>query len=263
MRLKQSRVVKNRGAGAGYWLLVLDAPSIAQRVQPGQFVHLRVPNLDGCVLRRPFSVFQARAGRISILYKSVGKGTQAMTRLRPGDAVSLVGPLGNGFPVAPNRGFPILVAGGYGVAALYLAAKALPAKGILFVGGAARREIRCVPDFRALGWPVRIATEDGSWGRKGLVTMPLDRWLQKERAGRTPEFYACGPMDMLKAVADRAVKHGWTAWLSLERHMGCGVGACLACVQKVRKPGQNRRQVMWARICRDGPVFESRQVVWD
>ena len=260
MVLETARVNANQTAGGAYRLLVIEAPHIAPQVQPGQFLHLRIPNLDGSVLRRPFSIFKADGSTVSVFYKSVGRGTAAMASLRTGDEISLMGPLGHGFPVQNATGFPLLVAGGYGIAALYLVARSLPTRGILFAGGAAAGEIICLDDFHALKWEVRVATDDGSMGDRGLVTVPVDRWLREERKDRTPEFWACGPMGMLKAVGDRAIAGGWNAWLSLDRHMGCGVGACLACVQKIRTPESG---VGWARVCKDGPVFESRSVVWE
>ena len=115
-------------------------------------------------------------------------------------------------------------------------------------------------EFERLGWEVRICTEDGSLGLRGRVTDALDAWLAEEAAGVTPEFFACGPNAMLRAVGDRAERGGWTAWLSMDRSMGCGVGACLTCVQKMR--GENGDWT-WARVCREGPVFECRQIVWE
>jgi dihydroorotate dehydrogenase electron transfer subunit len=107
---------------------------------------------------------------------------------------------------------------------------------------------------------LRVATEDGSLGVRGLVTVALDTWLRNERAGRVPEFYGCGPNAMLHAVGDRAIAGNWQAWLSMDRHMGCGVGACLTCVQKIRHPAGHWT---WERVCREGPVFESRAIVWE
>jgi len=192
-----------------------------------------------------------------------------MTRLRPGDEVSLIGPLGNGFPPVQTNMFPVLVAGGYGVAALYLVAERSPHKGIVFIGGATSGDILCTEDFEQLGWETSIATENGSAGKTGLVTDILDTWLAEEIQGRKIEFFVCGPINMLKAVGDRAIKGGWNAWLSMDRHMGCGMGACLACVQKV-KPGLQKRHDKddsrtwkWARVCADGPVFECREIVWE
>jgi dihydroorotate dehydrogenase electron transfer subunit len=111
-----------------------------------------------------------------------------------------------------------------------------------------------------MGWEVRVATEDGSVGQTGLVTDALDRWLEERGDGAAaPEFYACGPDGMLREVARRAARRGWTAWVSLERRMGCGVGACLTCVARVRAGGREQ----WARVCRDGPVFRADEVLWD
>ena len=260
MQLEYARVTNHQVITDAYRVLVLEAPAIAPRVKPGQFVHLRIPNLDGSVLRRPFSVYRAEGAALSVLYKMVGKGTAAMAALEPGHEVSLMGPLGNGFPTRKSTAFPVLVAGGYGMAALYLLAKHLPRKGIVFVGGATGKDILCAADFDAAEWPVRIATEDGSLGTRGWVTDILDPWLKQERGARKPEFFACGPNGMLKAVGERAIAGDWKAWLSMDRHMGCGVGACLACVQKIKaKDGR----AAWARVCKDGPVFESRQLVWE
>ncbi len=262
--LEDTRVASHAAVRGGYRLLTLRAPRIAARVRPGQFVHLRVPNLADALLRRPFSVFRAEAGRLALLYKPVGRGTRAMEALRPGETVNLLGPLGYGFPPVSRRRFPILVAGGYGAAALYLLAQRAPVKGLVLIGGARAADLLCAREFRALGWAVRAATEDGSAGTRGLVTDLLDRWLERERRGRVPELFACGPNGMLRAVCARALAGGWRGWVSVDRHMGCGLGACLACVQKVRaRDDAGRATWTWARVCTEGPVFACRDVVWD
>lgn len=240
-------------------MLELKSPHVAAAVQPGQFVHVHVPRLEASVLRRPFSVFRAEGETLQILYKRVGRGTEALTAVRRGDTLNLIGPLGNGFPLDLQNGFPVLVAGGYGVAPLYFLAQRLPARGVLFVGGASRQHILCAADFEAIGWEVRVATEDGSQGTRGFVTAALDKWLGERPTDISPVFFACGPDGMLRAVGQRAMADGRTAWLSLDKHMGCGVGACLACVQKIRLPDGSE---VWARVCREGPVFEARQIVW-
>ena len=261
MQLETARILEHRDYGGGYRLLKLAASGIASQVQPGQFVHLRVPRLNDAVLRRPFSVFQADHGSLALLYKTVGRGTAALTALATGDSVSLIGPLGHGFPLdGPADRVPVLVAGGYGMAALYLAAQRLPRRGVVFVGGRSAQDILGVEDFTALGWPVHIATEDGTRGARGLVTDVLDAWLGEGRQGRAPEFFACGPNGLLQAVGDRAQAGDWTAWLSVDRHMGCGVGACLTCVVKLKDAGG---EWLWVRSCKEGPVFESRQILWE
>lgn len=256
MRLEQGTLLKQEACGDHYRILTISTSAGAD-ARPGQFIHLRIPHLESSVLRRPFSIYRADAEQIAILYKTVGVGTDALARLPNGEPVSLMGPLGNGFPVPAADAVPVLVAGGYGVAPLWLLASRAERKGILFVGAAQAEDVLLVDAFRELGWPVEIATEDGSRGAEGLVTDVLDRWLAAS-GDQVPEFFACGPDGMLKAVGERAVARGCNAWLSLDKHMGCGVGACLACVQKVRKDDGNG----WARVCRDGPVFEARKIVW-
>lgn len=260
MRTEIGTVIAHISMGPEYRVLTVKLPGMTHEARPGQFVHLRIAQLHDALLRRPFSIYRVEGQHLSILYKTVGRGTAAMQSLKTGDNLSLIGPLGNGFPLElKTHTIPVLVAGGYGVAPLYFLARSLPRKGVLFVGGAKAEDILLTREFELLGWEVRIATDDGSLGTRGLVTVPLDTWLKDLPAGCAPEFFACGPNGMLKAVGDRAQNGQWNAWLSLDRHMGCGVGACLACVQKVRLSGQETL----ARVCKDGPVFEAREVIWN
>lgn len=259
IRIEDATVQGQTAVAGGYHRLTLRAPAIAPRVQPGQFVHVRLPAPADAILRRPFSVFRTAGEELEILYKPVGRGTQAMVSLRAGDTLSLIGPLGNGFPRPSSDAFPVLVAGGYGMAALYLQAAAAARPGIAFFGGAGAADILCVPDFERLGWTVRIATEDGSLGVRGLVTAPLDAWLTAPDRPPAIELFACGPNGMLRAVAERARRYGCPAWLSMDRSMGCGVGACLTCVQEIRAPDG---AVVWARVCKEGPVFAAESVIW-
>ena len=260
MRLEEARVLDHREISGGYRLLVLAAPAISPEVRPGQFVHVRVPHYETALLRRPFSVYKTEASSLSILYKNVGRGTATLTHLQPGDSISILGPLGHGFPEPDKKHIPVLVAGGYGMAALYLVARLSARKGVAFFGGRSTEDILCADEFTSLGWDLRVATEDGTSGYKGLVTEPLDAWLSDGRRDQAPEFFACGPNAMLKAVGDRAICGGWKAWLSMDRNMGCGVGACLTCVQKIR---QEDGSWQWKRCCKEGPVFEAREIMWE
>lgn len=246
----------------GYRLLSLRADRIAPEVRPGQFVHVQIPRLGECLLRRPFSVYQADNDELRVLYKNIGCGTDAMTRLAAGDAVSLIGPLGRPFPAHQPGAVPVLVAGGYGMAALYLVARNQPTTGLAFFGGRSAEDILCVEEFEAMGWEVRVTTEDGSRGRKGRITVALDAWLDASPEGsKPPEFFCCGPNPMLRAVSDRAQAGEWRAWISMDRTMCCGVGACLTCVQKVVDTSGG--DWVWSRVCREGPVYECREIVWD
>ena len=262
MKDETCKVGEHIDIGAGYRRLVLEAPGIAAEAKPGQFVHLRVPGLEQSALRRPFSIFNAEGSSLELLYKTVGRGTAALNAVKPGDAVSVMGALGHGFPEKCD-GQALLVGGGFGVAPLYFLARRLMAARkpgdpapILFVGGRTKADLLALDRFAALGVEARAATNDGSFGAKGLVTDPLDDELIELRtAGRRFEIFACGPDPMLKAVAMRATGTGSKGWISMDRHMVCGVGACYACIQKTVRGN--------SRCCIEGPVFAAADLVWE
>ena len=252
------QIVSNERDTDSYFRLVLRAPKIAPLIQPGQFAHVRILPLKDALLRRPFSIFQVAGDTFSILYKTVGKGTDVLSRMRAGEELSVIAPLGHGFTVPQAGGeTPLLVAGGYGMAAMFLLAERSPQKGVVFVGGRKRVDILCEKEFAALGWDVRVTTEDGSHGEKGLVTQPLIAELNKKLPDR--KVFACGPTGMLKAVGKIAEDFNLPAELSMDEHMCCGTGVCLTCVIPV-KSGDGWE---YQRTCTEGPVFDSRQVAWD
>lgn len=249
-----TRVLRHEEIGSGYRYLELDAPGIAAEVAPGQFVHVRVATLEDSALRRPFSVFDAEGGVLKLLYKTVGRGTRALNLVKPGDTLRVLGPLGKGFPRA-CRGRALLVGGGYGVAPLHFLAKRLAGAASVFIGGRTKDDLLAVENFKALGVETHLATNDGSAGYKGFVTGPLDEAINALRAkGEAFELFTCGPDGLLKAVSDRAVSLGVPGWISVDRHMICGVGACFACIQKTIRGN--------ARCCADGPVFEAKELIW-
>jgi dihydroorotate dehydrogenase electron transfer subunit len=281
-----AQIISNERDTDAYFRLVLSAPRIAPLVQPGQFAHVRVTPLKDALLRRPFSIFQVSGDTFSILYKNVGKGTEALSRMRAGEAVSVIAPLGHGFTVPKSGGeTPLLVAGGYGMAAMYLLAQRSPQKGIVFVGGRKRVDILCEKEFQKLGWDVRVTTEDGSHGEKGLVTEPLIAELRGSRgheaqtknaesgkrkaeirqslltpaATRKLQIFVCGPTGMLRAVGKIAEDFNVPAELSMDEHMCCGVGVCLTCVIPIKTGGGWEYQ----RTCTEGPVFDARDIVWE
>jgi len=251
------KVISHVDLGAGYRHIVLEAPQIAAEATPGQFVHLRVPNLESSALRRPFSIYNAEDGKLELLYKRIGRGTAAMNDVGVGADVSVLGPLGHTFPVKVE-GAPLLVGGGFGVAPLYFLARKLMengAKPVLFVGGRTKADLLALDRFEKLGVEVHAATNDGSFGTKGLVTDPLDDVMTALREkGEKFELFACGPDPMLKAVALRATGTNSEGWISMDRHMVCGVGACYACIQKTVRGN--------SRCCIEGPVFAAKDLVW-
>ena len=255
------QIVSNERDTDQYFRLALRAPLIAPLVQPGQFAHLRVMPMKDALLRRPFSIFQVGNDTFSILYKSVGKGTDILSRLRAGEQLSAIGPLGHGFTVPAAGGeTPLLVAGGYGMAAMYLLAQRSPQKGIVFVGGRRRVDILCEKEFRALGWEVRATTEDGSHGEKGLVTQPLLAEIRNPSSEiRNLKLFARGQTQILNAVRKIAADFNLPAELSMDEHMCCGVGVCLTCVIPI-KSGDGWE---YQRTCTEGPVFDAQQVLWE
>src|ERR1022692_3083283 len=206
------QIVSNERDTDFYFRLVVRAPGIAPLVQPGQFAHVRILPLKEALLRRPFSIFQVSGDTLSILYKTIGRGTEVLAYMQPGEELSMIGPLGHGFTVPAGGETPLLVAGGYGMAALYLLAQRSPQKGIVFVGGRRHVDILCQDEFQSLGWEVRATTEDGSHGGKGLVTQPLLAELRSGTAGR--KLFACGPTPMLRAVGRIAEEFNLPAELS-------------------------------------------------
>ncbi len=245
----------------GYRRLRLRSPQIAAAVEPGQFVHLRVPGLAHRVLRRPFSVCDADrdAGVLTLVYKVIGEGTRALAATPAGTEISLLGPLGRGF-TRPGRGeSPVLVGGGYGAAALFLLARCTAGGLEVLLGARTAADLLLAEEFREIGAAVQVATEDGSAGRKGKVTDALVEIL--DRPVKNLRVFACGPNPMLRAVAALALARGVPAEVSLDERMGCGVGACFACAVKVR--ATNSEGWDYARTCVDGPVFRAEQIVWD
>ena len=262
---EKAKILSHTLTGPGYRFLVLEAPQLAKVLVPGQFVHVKIPSLEESALRRPFSVFDADDGKVTLLYKDVGRGTSALTKAKEGEELLVMGPLGHGFP-SSCKGTPLLIGGGYGVAPLHFLAKQLvknncKEKPILFVGGRTKDDILAIEYFERLGVQVFLASNDGSIGEKGFVTLPLDAKLAElKKDGKDFELFTCGPDGLLKAVSDRALDCNMPGWISMDRHMICGVGACFACIQAIRLPDGS---VYNARCCVNGPVFKAKEIVWE
>ncbi len=213
-------------------------------ILPGQFVNVRVP---GFYLRRPISVCGCGEGILTLVYKTVGRGTEAMSALKPGEPLDLLTCLGNGYDLSRAGEAPLLLGGGVGVPPLYLLAQKLTRAGArpaVVLGFNTADEVFYENEFRALGCAVTVTTADGSYGAKGFVTDALPAAYSY--------FYACGPKPMLKAVCAKTVTDGQ---LSLEERMGCGFGACMGCsIQTKNGP---------KRVCKEGPVFAKEELLWE
>ncbi len=211
----------------------------------GQFVNIK---LDGFFLRRPISVCHADEKELTILYKVVGKGTEAMAAMSAGDTLDILTGLGNGYTTKPSGNAPLLVGGGAGVPPLYWLAKKLIAEGkcvTVILGFNTAAEVFYKEEFETLGARVLISTVDGSCGTKGFVTDAMDN------VDAITYTYACGPEPMLKALYDKTTVSGQ---YSFEERMGCGFGACMGCSCKTKYGNK--------RICRDGPVLTKEEILW-
>ena len=213
-----------------------------EQQKAGGFVNIR---LDGLFLRRPISVYDSEPGSLTILYTVVGKGTEQMAAMRPGETLDVLTGLGNGYDLSKAGDTPLLLGGGVGVPPLYLLAKQLIAAGrkpCAVLGFNTAEEVFGEEEFRALGCDVTVTTADGSYGTKGFVTdaLPADYSY----------FYTCGPEPMLRAVY-RATKT--SGQFSFEERMGCGFGACMGCSCKTITG--------YKRICREGPVLEKEEIL--
>lgn len=253
------RILSNERLKGDYWRVVFDAPGIAPKAQAGQFVHVRILSLRDRILRRPFSICDAEAnGRLTVVYKIVGAGTEELSGLDAGDFCDLMGPLGHPFTMPEPGTVPLILAGGYGSAATLLLAKRAKIKGMLLLGARSEADLILVEEYQALGFEVRIATDDGSVGRKGFVTELLEDAVKDAGASKAM-IYGCGPTGMLMALGKKSLEIGVKAELSLDHHMCCGVGACFACVVKI-KDASNPDGWRYARTCKEGPVFKAEEV---
>jgi len=283
MRLVSAELVETREILPGQWLQAYHAPPLAAGSRAGQFVHVRTGDYSGLVLRRPFSINTADpvTGVVTIHFRVVGRGTEWFTRLRPGDPVDMLGPLGRPFEVDPRSRHLLLIAGGLGIAGVrMLVDEALrdDRQVTVLFGAATAREVypsSLLPDEVEYV----VATDDGSLGHHGLVTE-----LVQDYEAWADQAFACGPQPMLAAlsrlaatrrqrlgVASLGRKRGGGRPLAvgspearrraflqvaLEQHMGCAVGACLGCVVMGTAGAP-------LRVCREGPVFAADEIAWE
>ena len=237
---------------------------IAREARPGQFVMIHPKKYSEPLLPRPFSIHRLEGNRVDLLIRAVGQGTRQLCGLSAGDVLEIKGPLGRGFTLDSERD-PILVAGGIGVAPLlYLADRLITMKRNkavapprLLIGAGSKKELLGLREFKAMGIRIQAVTEDGSFGQKGLVT-DLMAGMSAKGLDRAI-IYSCGPRGMLRAVASWTAARNIPCQVSLEAQMACGMGACLGC--SVARPADSGRS--YAKVCQDGPVFESREVAWD
>ncbi len=222
---------------------------------PGQFIHIKI---DGLFLRRPFSIAGQKNNRLAILYKVVGEGTEILSRKKNGDVLNAIGPLGKGFPVKKEWKNVYLAGGGTGIAPLLFLADKLSAEDVkitFFYGAKNAGYI----GFGTLpsGIDYIFTTEDGSYGHKGLLDKAMRGYIKKY--GSPDVIYGGGPAGLLKKIGSISEDFKVPAFVSLENRMACGTGICCGCVTKI-KTGDGWENV---RICKEGPVFNTKDIKWD
>jgi dihydroorotate dehydrogenase electron transfer subunit len=246
-------------AGRGYHRIVLKAPEAAAVAVPGQFVMLRVTEDMDPLLARPLGISSLPSkSSIEILYRVAGRGTAMLTRAEAGQTLSLLGPLGKGFPQPDKTVTPVLVIGGSGFPPLHFLSLRTNNRAQVFIGARNKENlppISILKSFRDHALNVSIATEDGSSGRKGLSTDILKAFLKKREQNTRFVLYACGPPAMLAAVSRIAEDHSITCYVTTEERMACGFGACMGCSVPMKGGG-------YKRVCKEGPVFNSREIEW-
>jgi dihydroorotate dehydrogenase electron transfer subunit len=280
---KSYKIISNKEICAGYFELKVKADAVSKHCCPGQFFMIGVPEV---FLRRPISIHSVEKGTISFLYRVVGRGTKILSemgrfsgrvfcreKVKNGyDEIKMLGPLGRGYDLTPNapsrflshvsldsyekKSCPksgdidfnsVIVAGGTGIASVHFLATKLRREGVLYYGVRSKKDLLCIDKFKKIGWKIVISTEDGSKGYKGYITDVLSENLKDDNT-----LFACGPVPMLKKVLQIARGKNIKGFVCLEQKMACGIGSCQGCVVKIN--GENKL------ICKDGPVFEIKDV---
>lgn len=263
MLQEKAKVLFNKKVGPSYFKIGLTCHNGYAKAKPGQFIMLHLSEQTTSLLSRPFSIHRliianSRIQGIELLFKVVGGCTEKLSKYRRGDYLDILGPLGRGFIIPDKYQRIFIVSGGIGVAPLFFLASSLHAKIAdpsvcrLFTGGRSKHDILCLDDFSELDITISIATEDGSLGKKGLVTDLLETAIKEN----LPDIIcACGPVGMLGSVARIAERYAVPCQVSIETIMACGIGACLGCAVKGKK-GLDK----YLHACVDGPVFDTKAI---
>lgn len=248
-RKEKGRVIKQKKIGKDIYSMWIET-KLSENGKLGQFIAI-YPKGESTLLPRPISICERdkERGMLRIVYRAVGKGTKEFSQYKEGETIHVMGPIGNGFPLLDKKA--IMIGGGIGIPPLLELAKEYKGEKEIILGFKEERFME--KEFLPYG-SVEIATENGSAGMKGNV---LDILEKGEHRGEV--ILACGPLPMLKGVAEFAKKREISAYVSLEEKMACGIGACLACVCKMKEK-DSHSQVSNRRICVDGPVFLAQEV---
>lgn len=249
--------IKNRN-----YLMSFKDREMAQNARIGQFVEIKAGVGIDNLIRKPISINRVQGDEIFLVYKVVGKGTEAMSKLSPGDNINVIGPLGNGFPELSEEKEVLMVAGGIGIGPFPYCIDTVK-NWKLFYGFRDYSEFVLEQELKRYeaNGKAFFTTNDGSYGMKGFVTDVLEKYLL-ENGTENKVIYCCGPDVMMKKVCEIALKYKVESYISMEDYMGCGIGICVGCVRKIRNP---EKPGGWEhkKVCKDGPVFRGEEIIWE
>jgi len=250
MKENKTRIVLNEPMGLLAYRLRFEVDW--DSYDPGQFVMVRVPGGE-VFLRRPFGIADLRDGWAEVCYKVVGRGTKSLTRAAVGTEMGVTGPCGKGFEIPGSDKTAVLIAGGYGIGPLIGLCRKLSGERVIYYGAKSSDHFLYLDELEALGVRTVLATDDGSRGEKGVIT----KFLERDLGGiKGAALLACGPHGMLAAVAKLGIKKKIPTQVSTEEYMACGIGVCMGCVCKDRDGN-------FVRTCKDGPIFDAKELKWD
>ena len=242
-----AKLIKKEETAENIFDFVLECPQLAEKAKAGQFAHIAVP---GKTLRRPISICDADERNIRIVFQIKGEGTEILSKSKVGDFIDILAPLGHGFDIPKGKRIAF-VGGGIGVPPMLFSAKQAD-DAVAVLGFRNKKAVILTEDFKKVCSEVFVATDDGSFGIHGFTSDILRNIINDI-------VCACGPMPMLKVIAEICKEHNKPCQVSLEERMGCGIGACLVCACKTLDKDGN---IEHSHVCKKGPVYNAEEVVW-
>lgn len=250
-----AEIQENRPLHAVHNLLTLNVPVSMPEPRPGQFFMIEVNKGTDPLLKRAFSLFRRTGQGVQLLYRVRGKGTEVLREMKEGTQLEVIGPLGRCYPLPSEDSIPLVIAGGIGIASVFSLVEQLAGRAIVFYGARTKNDLLMYDELKRFAKEVFVSTDDGSVGQKGTIADVLSAYLSSPQSP-TPNYriYSCGPHPLLRRISEISREYMIPAYISMEEHMACGIGACLGCVVKTRDG--------YARVCKEGPVFEAGEIVW-
>jgi dihydroorotate dehydrogenase electron transfer subunit len=254
-RYFRARIKENQPLHQNHNLLSLINLDEMTEPSPGQFYMVGAGRGYDPLLKRAFSLFRRIPEGLQLLYRVRGKGTALLSSMREGEVLEIIGPLGNSYPLPREDQIPVVIGGGIGIASVFSLAERLSDSCHVFYGARMEDELFLAGELGGIYENLVLCTDDGSCGIKGTVLDVLRDFMVRRSGGeKAPVVYACGPVPMLRGIAETAVSLGVQGYISLEENMACGLGACLGCVVKTKSG--------YKRVCKEGPVFDAAEIVW-